>query len=141
MGDLAKISKADETYQRDLIKEHQGEMLQFLEKKETLFFLEVVLSYSSNELPKVLEKFKYSDNILKINTKTNNYQGREDARNVNFMQIATIGIKPQLEENKMNRIDGNHRLSVADENTNNQHIQGIITPFCLLLLQQISTKQ
>lgn len=33
-----------------------------------------------------------------------------------------------------NRIDGNHRLSAADEEKDDQTIQDIVTPFCLLLL-------
>ena len=36
MGDLAQVSKVDESYQRDLIKSHKYEVLDFLHKQETL---------------------------------------------------------------------------------------------------------
>ena len=142
MDDLATISKVDESYQRDLIIKHQGGIFKFLQKRETLFFPEVVLSYSSNELPSVLKNFKYTDKNLRISTRTNNYRGSEDARNIDFMQIATINIKQNNKLNPsgykeiFNRIDGNHRLSVADIKDNDPEIQNIITPFCLLLLLQ-----
>lgn len=160
MGDLAQISKADESYQRDLITEHKQEVLDFLRKRETLFFPEVVLSYSIDEMPP-MKKFKYSDKTkdggLKITTKTNPYKNKQDARGNDSVLIATINIKEKeyfgfagqknakaqapffrkgdkLINKIFNRIDGNHRLSAADEEKDDQDIQDLITPFCLLLL-------
>lgn len=163
MGDLARVSKADESYQRDLIIEHKEEILKFLYKRETLFFPEVTLSYGIDELPVILEKFKYSNKELKITAKTSQYKNKQDARGVSTMQIATVDITAtEILENKsnlvdgnigfentillgntstsitiskiFNRIDGNHRLSAADEEIDDQYIQDLITPFCLLLL-------
>ncbi len=162
MGDLAQISKADESYQRDLITEHKQEVLDFLHKRETLFFPEVVLSYSI-DVPPLMEGFKYSDKTkdkgLKITTRTNKYQNKQDSRLKDNIQIATIDIKEKeyfgfagqknakgfgqapffnkddkLINEIFNRIDGNHRLSAADEEKDDQDIQNLITPFCLLLL-------
>ncbi len=152
MGDLAKVSKADESYQRDLITEHKQEVLDFLHKSETLFFPEVILSYSIDELPSTLEGFKYSDKTknkgLKITTKANKYKNKQDTRGEENIQIATIDItieKIFIEDDRVgvgrgryltqfNRIDGNHRLSAADEEKDDQSIQKLIIPFCLLLL-------
>ncbi len=155
MGDLAEVSKADENYQRDLIKEHKQEVLDFLHKRKVLFFPEVILSYSIDDLPSILDKFKHADQNLKITSKTNNYKSKQDARGNDSMQIATIDIKGSQEKLKDNdgylidnegvitslcynstfkRIDGNHRLSAADEEKDDQSIQDLITPFCLLLL-------
>ncbi len=163
MGDLAEVSKADENYQRDLIKEHKKEVLDFLHKRESLFFPEVILSYGIDGLPLILEGFKYSDKTkdkgLKITTKTSKYQNKQDAMGKDNIQIATIYIEEKeyfgftgqkntkgfdqapffKKDDKLihkifNRIDGNHRLSAADEEKNDQDIQDLITPFCLLLL-------
>ncbi|OIR25529.1 hypothetical protein [Bathymodiolus thermophilus thioautotrophic gill symbiont] len=146
MGDLAQISKADKSYQRDLIADHEQEILKFLNKRETLFFPEVILSYSVDidEIPLALEGFRYSkDKNLKITTKTNKYPNKQDARGGDKIQIATIDIIPMqtifgFDEgvvNKVfNRIDGNHRLSVVDRKNGDTDIQELITPFCLLLL-------
>jgi hypothetical protein len=38
LGDLAQVSEADENYQRELIEEHEQEVLGFLRKRDTLFF-------------------------------------------------------------------------------------------------------
>jgi hypothetical protein len=155
MGDLAQISKANESYQRDLITKHKQEMLDFLRKRETLFFPEVVLSYSIDL--KHLDRIK--DEGLKITIRTNQYQNKQDARGRDNVKIATIDIKEKeyfgfagqknakgfgqapffnegdkLINEIFNRIDGNHRLSAADEEKNDQDIQNLITPFCLLFL-------
>ncbi len=134
MGNLAIVSKADESYQRDLIKEHKKEVLDFLHKKETLFFPEIILSYGIDESPYGVEKFRYNDDYLKISTRAHNYVNEQDARSVDNIQTATINIKRQQEAQIFNRIDGNHRLSAADEEKDDQEIQNLITPFCLLLL-------
>src|SRR4051794_13177947 len=44
LGDLARVSYADMTYQRDLMKEHSETVVRFLRNKQDLFFPEVVLS-------------------------------------------------------------------------------------------------
>ncbi len=164
MGNLAIVSKADESYQRDLIKEHKKEVLDFLRKKETLFFPEIILSYSIDDLQFGGENFKYNDKFLRITTKTNRYANKNDTRGKDSIQIATINLKPQhfgfYDENRpdyeqhvtgfdghlmfdedknkiFNRIDGNHRLSAADEERDDS-IQDLITPFCLLLLPKAS---
>ena len=41
---LAQLSKADEDFQRDLLRSHQAEIRRFLKNKEELFFPEIVLS-------------------------------------------------------------------------------------------------
>ncbi|BAS67660.1 conserved hypothetical protein [endosymbiont of Bathymodiolus septemdierum str. Myojin knoll] len=159
LGDLANISIADESYQRDLITEHKQEVLDFLREQETLFFPEIILSYSVDELVLDLHQFKYNDKHLKITTKTNKYKNKQDARGKDSMQIATINITENIyfgfkgqnnvkgfgqapfrrkDDKSVNeifkRIDGNHRLSAADEEIKDNNIQDLITPFCLLLL-------
>ena len=155
MGDLADMSKADESYQRDLIKDHKQEVLDFLHKRDTLFFPEVTLSYGVDELPSNLDKFRHTDQNLKITTKNIKYPNKQDAKGTDSMQVATVNIKPHQEKltfdgdaltsngdhvtfntysNRFKRIDGNHRLSAADQEKDDQNIQNLITPFCLLLL-------
>src|SRR5262249_36127056 len=44
MGDLYDISEPDPSFQRDLLKDHEQEMVSFLSDGEFLFFPEVILS-------------------------------------------------------------------------------------------------
>ena len=70
LSDLAQVSKADESYQRDLIEEHEQEILDFLHKRQTLFFPEVILSYAVDELelPLMLDNLKLKDENIEIKT-------------------------------------------------------------------------
>jgi hypothetical protein len=149
MGDLARLSRADESYQRDLITEHKQEVLDFLHKRETLFFPEVVLSYGVDELPVNLEKLKIKDEKISIKTVKKVYKKKGII--TDKLQLSSIYIKKSgtttisniggnelislsAYENLFKRIDGNHRLSAADEEKYDKDIQDLITPFCLLLL-------
>ncbi|HRE84559.1 MAG TPA: hypothetical protein PLN52_26190 [Opitutaceae bacterium] len=44
MGDLYDISEADPGFQRDLLRDHEKEMVAFLREGEFLFFPEVILA-------------------------------------------------------------------------------------------------
>lgn len=44
MGDLYSLSEPDPSFQRDLLKLHEKEMVAFLREGEFLFFPEVILS-------------------------------------------------------------------------------------------------
>jgi hypothetical protein len=107
----------------------------------------VILSYAVDELPLVLDNLKLKDENIEIKTGKKIY--KKNGIVVDEMLTASIDIKRvqvQLTTNGdslisatnnlsiFKRIDGNHRLSAADEAKNDQNIQDLITPFCLLLL-------
>ena len=77
LGDLAQVSEADENYQRELIEEHEQEVLGFLRKRDTLFFPEVILSYAVDELPLVLDNLKLKDENIEIKTGKKIYKKME----------------------------------------------------------------
>jgi len=48
LSDLAKVSKPNEQYQRDLVPEHKEDIEAYLDTRESVFFPEVILSYTLN---------------------------------------------------------------------------------------------
>lgn len=129
--ELSKVSKENESIQRKLIEEHKGEMADFLNKGDYRFFPEVILSVSlqnKNNFDEVDEFFKtvqlrsvwnykYVGNML-VSINNRDTENRE--------RIATVSFDENLV--KLNRIDGNHRLSAAEDVTDDFKI-----PFCLIL--------
>lgn len=138
---LSGISKPNPAVQRDLIEAHKGEMATFLNKGEYKFFPEVILSLNLTDGKSdfdLLENmhlelragktwnnringfsFRVSQNVTKA------YSSRSNTEKINIGHI-------KFEENKheIMRIDGNHRLSAADEVKSD-----FIVPFCLLLFR------
>lgn len=141
MRDLANISEPNPAIQRDLIEEHKGEMAEFLNRGEYLFFPEVVLSMilsdgiNFRELdefwqmvsspegmpPKKLGEFKVSVSNRETKKEDNQYS-------VERVKIASITFDEKIV--RLNRIDGNHRLSAAGDVTKDLQI-----PYCILLFR------
>ena len=147
MGDLEKISVADDSYQRDLITEHKQEMVDFLNSGEFLFFPEVILGA-------VLEPDDGNmDNVTRLNQSFEN----DDSFKLNFDQFrlqysvtkskitgnkyeyfrrTTLSILDQEVAKdtfrKFNRIDGNHRLSATEEG---DKFKDYNIPFCLVFFR------
>lgn len=127
---LANSSRENPDVQRSLIDEHKGEMADFLNKGEYLFFPEVVLSISllsDNNYEEVNRFFETVQNYGSWNEKLGNM-------NISIFNH-TSGDKNRIshitfDENilKLNRIDGNHRLSAADSVSN-----ALKVPYCLIL--------
>lgn len=148
--ELARISKADYSYQRDPIK--RGDILDFLEKETYLFFPEIILSYkikysfkkSQNTDPplfKIQEGKSFKSNIDKtqIKIKKVSYKQTSDLAGKNNVTIAELifndaELEALIQKNNqpLHRIDGNHRLRAAEE-LNTQKINRMSTPFCILL--------
>lgn len=129
--ELSKSSKENPDVQRQLIEEHKGKMANFLNKGEYRFFPEVVLSVS-------LETNKNYD---EVNTFFNTIQQNQSWEKVKLgdFNISVFYhnsgnhnkiVHLSFDENsiRLNRVDGNHRLSAADEVTSDFKV-----PFCLVL--------
>lgn len=132
LKDLNKLSVADKSYQRNLIKHHQKEMQQFWEEKKYLFFPEVVLGGYLNE------EFVFDDdsNLLNALTKGIKFEKQFDMfklgtykrlqtkseETTSFVQTGHLFISDNLFKKSLlgksfrpfARIDGNHRLSILD---------------------------
>ena len=129
--ELGRISKENPDVQRQLIEDHKGEMADFLNKGEYRFFPEVILS-ASLETDKNYEDVTDFFNAIQRNekwgkSKLGNYSIRvfyHTAGQKN--KIAHISFDEQ--GIKLNRVDGNHRLSAADTVQSDFKV-----PFCLVL--------
>lgn len=133
LGDLARSSEADLSYQRNLIEEQKDAIVSFLKDKNYLFFPEVILSYNL--------KYDYSKGVSGLDPLRDIRDRKKFESNVDKFIInsqrtgvhkVVISIpEAWLKKNKpFFRIDGNHRLSAAPEE---EAFNNYITPFCLIL--------
>ena len=129
---LSRISEENKDVQRELIEKHKGEMAAFLNSGEYRFFPEIVLSVSlltgnnhsevSNFLNAVIGRREWNKKLGDINISIFNHDAGDKNR------VAHIAFDET--KIKLNRIDGNHRLSAA-----NEVIGDFKVPFCLILCQ------
>lgn len=160
LGELARCSRFDSAYQRNLIETHRSEIEQFLADRQFLFFPEVVLSASLN-----FDYAKASDkNIQPLGDL---FTGKGFTSNVDGLSVRVVKTKlpkalevvggsaaPTLafidipedqlaQENglRLFRIDGNHRLSAARDLKQGDATYQLDTPFCIVLHQDPTEKQ
>ena len=160
LGELARCSRFDSAYQRNLIETHRNEIEQFLAERQFLFFPEVVLSTSL--------EFDYAKTRGKnIQPLGDLFTGKGFTSNVDGLSVRTARTKlpkrleavggsaaPTLAfleipedqltaENglRLFRIDGNHRLSVARDLKPGDATYLLDTPFCIVLHQDSTEKQ
>lgn len=127
---LSRISEENKDVQRELIEKHKGEMAEFLNSGEYRFFPEIVLSVSlltgnnhsevSDFLSAVIGKKEWNKKLGDINISIFNHDAGDKNR------VAHITFDET--KIKLNRIDGNHRLSAASEVVGDFKV-----PFCLIL--------
>ena len=133
---LAQISEINPDIQRDLLEEHKDEMKEFLERGEYAFFPEVVLSMNmglSDENEDFIKLAAAADSAdkgfnskvgkVKINFIHDNNKLIDERR---YLKVAQISFDDN--DIRLSRIDGNHRLSVA-----NYLSSDILIPFCIII--------
>jgi len=143
LATLAKISKADESFQRDLLLSHKKEIKAFLHNREDLFFPEIILSclleYDFNApkaksgvspLLDIRSGGSFESNVNSIRAKSIK-AGTFSPEAGPEVQMVEITIPDGLKA-PMLRIDGNHRLSAC---TLESEFEDYITPFCILLFE------
>lgn len=152
--ELARISKADYSYQRDLYGEQEDIVKEFLENETYLFFPEVILSYkfkhkgdSTNNPLRKIKDFEREGKIIKARSNIDNTfislkkmtYGASDTRGKESLQIVELTLDDSILNELVNqnqqpfhRIDGNHRLTVA-HNSNSPIVQNMTIPFCIIL--------
>lgn len=154
LGDLARCSRFDPAYQRNLIDTHKAEIERFLADRQFLFFPEVVLSASLKfDFDKARRRlvdplgdlftgkgFVSNVNGLKITVQqTKLPKALETVGGINAPTLVYLEL-PEGElgsddEVKLFRIDGNHRLSAANGLKHGQDTYNLGTPFCIVLHQ------
>lgn len=153
LGDLARCSRFDPAYQRNLIDTHKAEIERFLADRQYLFFPEVVLSASLRfdfnvykgkqavaPVNDVLAGRGFKSNLdgLAIKVAAGKLpKGMETVGASSAPQIAYLDLpEAQLEANeglRLFRIDGNHRLSAAQGLRPGEATYSLPTPFCIVL--------
>jgi len=150
LGELAGLSKPDESYQRPFIQDREQELKSYLQNEEYLFFSEIILSLDlkhlltdegSNELPlKQFEsnspkEFKSNIDGTELKEKLVSYRNKKDIRSKTEIRLVELILDDEkIRDGKrpFSRIDGNHRLS-AVEHLNDSTVSGKDCPFCIIL--------
>ncbi|CAD0218305.1 hypothetical protein [Chryseobacterium sp. JV274] len=153
--ELARISIADYSYQRNPIYAQQQEIATFLDNEEFLFFPEVILSLKlrkdltslkpkDSRLGAVAElelTSKFTSNIdrFSLKIKKQKYTSVNDVRNKDSLDLVELLLDDDyladlIKKGKhpFHRIDGNHRLKAAEVATSGK-VKEMICPFCIIL--------
>ncbi len=152
LGELARCSQFDNTYQRVLIETHRSEIERFLGEQQDLFFPEVVLSaslqydYSKarrrlvNPLGDLFEGKGFTSNVDGLSVrivktklpKSMEVVGGTAAPTLAFLEIPNEQLTTEGGL-RLFRIDGNHRLSAARDLQPANTIYQLQAPFCIVL--------
>ncbi|OFX89770.1 MAG: hypothetical protein A2W99_03825 [Bacteroidetes bacterium GWF2_33_16] len=154
--ELARVSKANPEYQRELLEKQKGVVSNFLTEETYLFFPEVILSLKLRQdvtikgvkkdaTPiQLIEKGRnFNSNIDKIKVRSNIVkQENFDINETNEITVIEIDLddaelEQLIKDNKhpLHRIDGNHRLTAAEEITSDR-IGTMNIPFCIVLFEE-----
>jgi hypothetical protein len=141
LSDLAKVSKPNDQYQRDLVPKHRQDLEKYLDARENVFFPEVIMSYTLNAVQdnivisgtaEMLSAADSKNKIIKIKQFNKEYASTLDRRQKELVRVVTLEVDDALSTGLFYRIDGNHRLSAA-ELVDADKVD-IKAPFCLILL-------
>ncbi len=147
MGDLEKLSVADDSFQRDLITEHKQEMVDFLNSGEFLFFPEVILGAvlepddgNMDNVTRLYQSFEDDDsfnlNFDQFKLQYSVTKSKITGNKYEYFRRTTLSIsdKEMAKDKfrKFNRIDGNHRLTATKEDLK---FWDYNIPFCLVLFR------
>ncbi|MFA7686548.1 MAG: hypothetical protein WCY25_01650 [Moheibacter sp.] len=160
--ELARISQADYSYQRNPIYKQQEDIRTFLDKEEYLFFPEVILSFKlktdlslkgANLTVQPLQELettrKFTSNVdnSKVRLKPVPYKSAVDIRGKESVELVELELDDTvlldlIAQNKhpFHRVDGNHRLKAA-ESSNTSKVKTMIAPFCIILNDYIINEQ
>lgn len=141
--DIAKASEPNKKYQRVIIKDHKKEIKEYLQEREYLFFPEVVLSYTLDDkndngklgssLTDILVTTSGVKKKIKFSISKKKYSGKDSRADV-VISTVSMDIDDSILNNisPFKRIDGNHRLTAAEEI--DTYYQNIQVPYCIILL-------
>lgn len=154
--ELARVSKANPEYQRELLERQKGVVSNFLTEESYLFFPEVILSLklrqdltlkgANNDVTPIqlIEKGRdFNSNIDKVKVRSvivpqKNFDINE-TNEINIVEIefddAELIQLIAANRHPLHRIDGNHRLTAAEE-IKSDRILTMNIPFCIVLFEE-----
>jgi hypothetical protein len=142
--DIARCSRANDNYQRQIIPEHKDDIATYLDKAKYKFFPEVILSYTLDQVndnvdlrpsqTEIISTSSSKGKPIKFSVTKNEWAGK-DSRTTDKVYTATIDIDDELIkiEQPFHRIDGNHRLSAVD--AMDDYYGKLKILFCIILLR------
>lgn len=141
--ELARISQADYRYQRNLIGDRH-DIIDFLEKQTYLFFPEIILGYKfkhdfcgkqkTEPLTAIQDGKKYISSVDDVSITVKNVDFKSnDVSSKSVIHLVELSIpEASISEKPFQRIDGNHRLTAAEQ-SNNDKVDRMIAPFCIIV--------
>jgi len=160
--ELARVSTANPEYQRELLDRQQKVISNFLTEENYLFFPEVILSVKlkhdltkknsmSDSSPLTLiesgKPFTSNVNSLRIRVSDKKFNKSFDTSGRDELKIVELefneGELLQLidqQKHPFHRIDGNHRLTAAEQ-IDDSRIQVMDIPFCIVLFEEITKEE
>ena len=144
LGELADISTADESYQREVDERHKNDIADFYDSGEYTFFPELILGVPLSALKLsgadiedlygtvATGEAKNLRNKGGITIKTSVKRYR-DAGFHRLVSAAFYGFENFMQEKVVKRIDGNHRLEAVERAED--RIREYQAPFCLVLFR------
>lgn len=139
--ELARISMADYTYQRNLLDKQQARISNFLDNEQFLFFPEVILCFriKSNIEQKrqmnSLQSIELGEDVIAQDKKIS----IKFIKNKTDLKLAELNIDDTFLNNLISngdylfhRIDGNHRLSASEE-TESSFVNNLKIPYCIII--------
>lgn len=159
--ELARISKANPEYQRELLVKQKDVVSNFLTEETYLFFPEVILSLklkqdvtikgaNTDATPiQLIEKGKdFSSNVDKLKVRSTIVEQKNfDINETNEITVVEVEfddaeLEQLIKDDKhpLHRIDGNHRLTAAEE-IRTDRIGKMNIPFCIVLFEETLEKK
>jgi len=140
--ELARISKADYSYQRNPIYLQEKEIQTFLDEEEYLFFPEVILSYqvrydtTKRNARKDLTSLQIleTEGKFKSNIDNSSFRVKNDILKIVELTLDDTILEAAIKNNNhpFHRVDGNHRLKAAESATSDK-VNRMFVPFCIIL--------
>lgn len=139
--ELARISIADYTYQRNLLDKQQARISNFLDNEQFLFFPEVILCF---RIKSNIEQRKQTTSLKSIElgedvTAQDKKISIKFIKNKTDLKLAELNIDDTFLNNLISngdylfhRIDGNHRLSASEE-TESSFVNNLKIPYCIII--------
>lgn len=160
--ELARISKANPDYQRELIDRQKKVISNFLTEETYLFFPEVILSVKlkhdftkkgaskdASPLTLIDSKKSFSSNVdsLRIRPSEKKYSKTFDTSGRDEIKIVELEFDEgellkliNSNQHPFHRIDGNHRLSAAEQ-IKDDRIDTMDIPFCIVLFEETTIEK
>lgn len=130
LKDLAKISKANDSYQREINKQHIKEIQAYYDFGEYLFFPEVILGYTLQNDNGI--SLAMSSPFLQVDKQRNKFSNikvsHANPTKKVFKELNLTSIEIKDPQKVFFRIDGNHRLDAIEKSGEKDYK----APFCLI---------